>query len=146
MTEVVKVEGLKEIKSALRQLPDATAKNVLRRVGRLALEPVAEAMRQSAPVDSGALKKSITVGSRLSRAQRAQHRRTGDDIEIFAGPRNFPSATMQEFGTKNQGEQPFVRPAWDAHRHSVLDSVGKQLWAEIRKATARLARKSAKGG
>ena len=34
MTITVKVEGLKELDRALMQLPKATGKNVLRRVGR----------------------------------------------------------------------------------------------------------------
>jgi len=52
MGEVFKVhvEGLAELETKLRELPDATAKNVLRRVARKRLEPVAQRARELAPV------------------------------------------------------------------------------------------------
>lgn len=141
----VHVDGLKEVQAALRELPDATAKNVLRRVGREGLEPIAEAMRGAVPVASNALKNSITVGTRLTRRQRAKHRKDGrDDVEVFAGAGSDPAAHLQEFGTVKFPPQPFVRPAWDEGKDALLEGIKDAMWAEIEKAAERLARKTAR--
>ena len=70
----VRIEGLSELKAALRALPDATAKNVVRRVLSKRGEPIAERARQLVPVDKGELKASIAVSTKLTRRQRARHR------------------------------------------------------------------------
>jgi len=70
MVITVKVEGLQEIQEALRRLPDATAKNVMKRVLLARAQPVAEAARNLVPVFEGHLKNSIGVSTRLTRRQR----------------------------------------------------------------------------
>ena len=62
--------------------------------------------------------------------------------ECAAGP--LPQAHLQEFGTKDQPPQPFMRPAWDAEKRGVLEGIKDDLWAEIKKAAARLAKKALK--
>jgi hypothetical protein len=37
-----------------------------------------------------------------------------------------------------------MRPAWLANKHVALDTIKKELWEEIQKAAARLARKTAR--
>jgi HK97 gp10 family phage protein len=145
--EKVSVEGLSDLQEALRELPDATAKNVLRRVGRKVLEPIAEDARRLAPVDEGDLRDSIGVSTKLSRRQRGQHQKDGpDDVEIFAGAGPHPQAHLQEFGSEHHPPQPFMRPAWEAGKDKLLEDVKAELWPEIVKATARQARKAARGG
>ena len=142
---IVTVDGLAEVKTALRELPDATAKNVLRRVGRRRLEPVAERARSLVPVDQGELRDSIAVSTRLTRRQRAKHQKLGpDDVEVFAGAGPHPQAHLQEFGTEHHGPQPYMRPAWDAEKDGVLAGIKDDLWAEIEKATKRLAARARK--
>src|SRR5688572_27050553 len=104
----VRVEGLAEAQAALRQLPDSTAKAVLRRVGRKRLEAVANKARELVPVDKGHLRDSIGVSTMLTRRQRGKHTKYGvDDVEVFAGARKFAGALahahLQEFGTERQG-------------------------------------------
>jgi HK97 gp10 family phage protein len=141
----VRIEGLSQLKAALRALPDATAKNVVRRVLRKRGEPVAERARQLVPVDKGELKASIAVSTKLTRRQRARHRKFGpDDIEVYIGAGPHPQAHMQEFGTVKDPRQPYLRPAWDAERMGVLEGIKEDLWAEIEKAAARRARRAAK--
>lgn len=145
MSITMKVEGLKEVKTALRQLPDATAKNVIRRVLRKAGQPIADRARELAPVDEGDLKDSIAVSTKLSKSQRRKHRKGGkDDVEVFVGAGPHPQAHLQEFGTSEFPAQPFMRPAWDQHKRAALDGIKDGMWAEIRKAAERLARKAAK--
>jgi HK97 gp10 family phage protein len=141
----VKIEGLSELKAALRALPDATAKNVVRRVLRKRGEPVAERARQLVPVDKGELKASIGVSTKLTRRQRARHQKFGpEDIEVFIGAGPHPQAHMQEFGTVKDPRQPYLRPAWDAERMGVLEGIKEDLWVEIEKAAARRARRTAR--
>lgn len=110
-------------------------------------EPIAEAMRRVVPVDHGDLRDSITVGTRLSPRQKSRHRREGaDDVEVFIGPGPHPQAHMVEFCTVNMKPQPYVRPAWDQERMNALDGIKADLWTEIEKAAARIARKTAKAG
>jgi HK97 gp10 family phage protein len=141
----VKVTGLREIETALKNLPKATSKNVVRRVMKARAQPMAETARRMAPVDDGDLQKSITVGTKLSRAQRSKHRkRTPGTVEMFVGAGPNPQAHLQEFGTQHSPPQPFMRPAWDTGKEAFLDGIKADLWAEIEKASARLARKAAK--
>lgn len=145
MREVIKVEGLREVKHALRKLPDATAKNILRRILKQRGQPIAERARQGVPVDDGQLRDSITVGTRLSKRQKSLHRKVDpDDVEMFVGAGPLPHAHMVEFGSINNEPSLFMTRAWDAERRGVLEGVGQDLWAEIAKAAKRMARKAAK--
>lgn len=142
---MIKMEGLSELKDALRELPDATAKNVLRRVGRKALAPMEDKARQAAPMLHGALVVSITTGTQLSRRQRSMHQKLGpNDVEIFMGAGALPQAHMMEFGTVDVTPRPFMRPAWDTGKGDLLERIKADLWMEIEKAAARLARKAAR--
>jgi HK97 gp10 family phage protein len=147
MAAVVKVhvEGLAELQGRLRELPDATAKNVLRRVGRKRLQPIADRAVGLVPLDKGDLRDSIGVSTKLTRRQRGKHRKFGrDDVEVFAGAGPHPQAHMQEFGTEHNGPQAFMRPAWDAGKDELLAGIGADFWEEIERAAKRKAKKAAK--
>ena len=145
MTIKVRVTGLREIEKALSNLPKATGKNVVRRVLKARAQPIAQAARNLAPVDDGDLQKSITVGTKLSKAQRGKHKkRTSGTVEMFIGAGPNPQAHLQEFGTKDMPPQPFMRPAWDGGKEALLEGIKEDLWAEIEKAVGRLAKKAAK--
>lgn len=151
MKTTVKIEGLRELDEALGELTKATARNVLRRVGLKALQPVADTARSLAPVDDGHLRDSIGVGTRLTRRQAALHRkalRSGTSQssfwEGFAGAGGLPQAITQEFGTVSHPPQPFMRPAYDANKNQMLEIVKRDLGEEIQKAAQRQARRAAK--
>jgi HK97 gp10 family phage protein len=143
----VRVEGLSDLDAALGQMKVSTAKGVLRRVGRAALQPFDEAWRPNAPVDPHAdgphLKDSGGVGSKLTRSQRKSRERESF-VEIFAGPGGHPKAQQQEFGNARHPAQPFIRPAWDATKDRVLDLVRILLGAEIERTAARAAKRAAR--
>ena len=176
MAVKVKVEGLREVQKALRELPKkSTRRNVLKRVGMRRMEAVAKAARALVPVDQGNLRESISVGTRAkggtagqaafhetlkeggsrsaaSAAARAAQRAdpTGRDVQVFVGPAGRrgapPHAHMIEFGTKDFGPEPYMRPAWDREKHGVLRGIENDLWAEIQRAAKRAARKAARAG
>lgn len=135
MTETVKVEGLRELRLALDALPSATARGVMIRVLKKRAQPIADRAASLAPVDSGDLRKSIVVSTRLTRRQFALHQKPGsDEVEVFVGPSDLPQAHLQEFGTEHNAPQPFMRPAWDQEKSGILDGLAADIWAEILRA------------
>lgn len=154
---VVRLEGFKELERALRELPKATGKNVLRKVAKGALEPMANMAKASAPVEYGDLRDSITVSStRTARAKTKKARLVGSTfrsdpstgIQMAMGPSagkgvlNY--ATFVEFGTVDAGAFPYMRPAWDSGAHPALEYIKANLKIEIDKAAKRYAKKLAK--
>ena len=108
----VKVEGLKTLQTALQELPKATVQSVMLRVLKKRAQPIAEAARQLVPVDSGKLRNSIVVSTKLTRRQRGQQEKAGpNDVEVFVDPGSLPQAHLQEFGTFKEPPQPILRPA-----------------------------------
>ncbi len=158
MAQKFRIEGLKELDKALGELPRATGKNVLRRVARKALEPIIEDAKTKAPVGlegksakKSRLRDTLAVSPKLSRRQKSLHRKMfaseRSSVEMFAGAAAHlfvPQAVMQEFGTKNHGPQPFLRPAWDGGKARLLNDIKLDLAAEIQKAALRVARKKAR--
>lgn len=146
----VRLEGLSELRDALRSLKDATAKNVMRRVLKKAGEPIADHMRSLVPTDSGDLKESITVSTQLSKAQRRKAQKEGaNDVEVYVGPGAGVQSLyshLVEFGSSTQSAQPYARPAFDAGAARALERIKDDLKVEIDKAAARAARKAAKKG
>lgn len=137
-----KIEGLSDLAKALGQLPKATGRNVLVRVGTRRLQVVADEMKRLAPEKSGDLAESIIVTTRRPKGGKREPKKS--PVEIFAGPGRSPSATQQEFGNENHAPQPFVRPAWDEGAEGMLDGIGDDLGNEIAKAAERLAKKQAR--
>lgn len=159
----VSIEGLRELEKALAELPKATGKSVLRRVLKARAEPVKAAARAAAPELTGNLKNSIVVTTKRPKGYKTGAARAyakavamGGDakaaakaagpspVEAFVVTGDIPQAFFQEFGTVNHGPQAYMRPAWDATRGAVLGNIKDDLWAEIEKSAARLARKRAK--
>lgn len=150
ITQNVAVEGLRELDKALSELPKSIAKNVLKRVAIKALQPMRDAARANAPVRTGDLRESINISTKLSKRQAQLARRAfrmgGDKsfVELYAGPSALPHAHLQEFGSIRNRPQPFMRPAWDETKGQALKIVKSELWGEISKAAARVAKKKAK--
>ena len=156
----VDLRGFRELDRALGELPKATARNVLRRVARGALEPMANAAAAAAPEDTGKLAFSIEVSeTRTRRAQpaKAEFLAPGvfrsarkNYVELAMGSagglRVLPYAAFVEFGTVDTPAQPYMRPAWDAGKDGALQHVRSELGSEIDKAAARIAAKAARKG
>lgn len=140
----VKIGGFRELDRALAQLPKATERSVLRRVAKLALEPVLERAKQLVPVDEGRLRDSLVIGSSLtSRARRADKAEPREGVRVFMGSASR-NAVPREFGTVRSAAQPYMRPAWDSQRVTSAKIVFTELEKEIKKAAARAARKKAR--
>lgn len=162
----MRIEGLSEVRDALASLPNATQKTIMRKILVKRGEPIRQAAKSLAPNDSGFLAESIKIqqrtgggagkkafaavlasgGSRstASAAARSANSAGKSSVEIFIGPNSGPREIAAEFGTKHRPPQPFLRPAWDAGKASLLDGVAADMWAEIKKAVDRRAKKAAK--
>lgn len=144
----VKLQGFRELDAALAEFSKATARNVLRRAGLEALEPMAETARKKAPKAHRDLEKAIDVGTKRSKGSR-KHFSDSSTIEVYAGVKAVgggmpPQAIQQEFGNENHGPQPYIRPSWDAEKRPTLDRVKVALTDEIDKARVRAQRKALK--
>ena len=148
----VDLSGFRELDETFTELGKTLGKGVLRRVGRAALEPMAEKARGKVRKRSGFLKKTITVGTTLSRSQRPKARRSGatfrldavDGVNVYMGPGQDPAAITEEFGKFNQAASPYMRPAFEAEAIPTINRVGDGLWPEIEKTAARRARRLAR--
>lgn len=141
--QTFRVEGLSDLNEALSELSKATSKNILKRVLTKAGEPIAEDASRNARRLSGALQRSFGVSQKLSRRQKAQHKKESA-VEVFAGPGALAQAITEEFGTAHSAPNPTLRPAWDGGKMRALDGISGDLAEAIAKAAARAARKAAK--
>jgi HK97 gp10 family phage protein len=146
----VRLTGFRELERALKELPKATGKNVLRRVGKAAMEPMADSAAAKAPHAEGRLAFSIVVSEKRTRRVRGKlASRAG--IQMAMGPSTgLPGvlnyAAFVEFGKINTPAQPYMRPAWDQGAELMLQHVKDNLGSEISKAAGKLAKKRAKAG
>lgn len=144
----VRLEGFRELEEALSKLPKATGKNVLRRVAKGALEPMANQASGMTPVETGKLAFNIAVSEK--RTGRARRFRTPGSMGItmamgpVSGQGVLEYASFVEFGTNDTAAAPYMRPAWDAQSRPALEYIKDNLWREIDKASAKYARKLAK--
>lgn len=145
MVASLKVSGLKELEANLVRLRPGVGKAAMTRALLKAGQPMADIARSLAPDDEVTggydLRESIVCTTRLSRRQRALHRKMFKDdkasAEVFVGPGPLPAAHNQEFGNVRHGAQPYMRPAWDQDKRAFLDRLVVSLRAELQKSLAR---------
>jgi HK97 gp10 family phage protein len=141
MAVTMKIAGLRELDAALGELSKATARNTLIRVGKAALEPMAEVARSLAPDDpetgGNDLKSSIVVGTKLTpRQKRLAKKEPKDFATVYMGTAD-PAGIQQEFGNVNHPPQAFMRPAFAQEAQGTIDRVAKGLKPEIERSAAR---------
>jgi HK97 gp10 family phage protein len=148
----VQLHGFRELEAALSELPKATGKNVLRRVGKKQLLPLQHRAEQMAPDDpaTSGLDLKASFGIQEEKARRARGAvkyaaSTGISFKMGVKTAAF-HGWFQEWGTVNHAANPFMRPTWDAGVEPMLEGLKDDLWTEIRKAADKYARKLAKAG
>lgn len=142
MSDVVtlKIAGLREMDAALGELSKAVAKNTLIRVGKKALQPMADVANALAPDDPetpGGLKGSYVVGTRLNARQKRLAKKEPKDFATVHMGTNDPAGVQQEFGNVNHGPQAHIRPAFQQEARPTIDRVARGLEPEIDKSVAR---------
>ena len=129
-TEVT-ITGLDECKRALDDLfPPSVARQVMAAVLTKHGQPIADYARAIAPSRTGQLRRSIVVSDKLSKGSTFKKEQP-DDVVVFVGPGPFPKAIFSEFGTSKESPRPYMRPAWDRARATILNDLAADLWTEI---------------
>lgn len=141
----VRVTGLKEAVAALHELPDAIQPAAVQGALSDAAQPMLQAAIDAAPERTGKLKSKIVVSDELAKTQSDGRDKPGR-IRLFLGALGgrggAPQAHLVEFGTgpryhesgKYVGEmpaQPFMRPAYDAHKRELIADFSKRLLAIV---------------
>ena len=136
----------KNLERALKRLPKAMGKSVLRAAAKKALKPVRVAAEANAPVGhTGRFKKSFAIKSTLSKRQRRGRAKLSRGGVIMYVGSTDPKAHLLEFGTSKMRARPTLRPAWDANKHRVLAVLGDELWFALARAARRLAKRAEAG-
>lgn len=165
----IKFEGLKELEDALLELPKATQGNVLKRAAVAAASDLADYASALAPrgptrklsqgikvakpkiINPGtaafasAMKEGSTRAEAAAAARAANQAAGGKGRSVITsvGPtKSLFYGLFQEFGTRFHPPKPFMRPAWDALKTSMLETIARVLGEEIEKARKRIARKA----
>lgn len=166
MRTFVTIEGLRELDAALAELPKTIAKNATKRALAKAAEPIAEEAKRLVPVNTGLLRNSIAISTKLKNkvgrsefsavlrgggskaeavaAMRDARRAAGAPsfAEVFIGPA-WPKGfygTFVEFGTSDTVAQPFMRPAWDSQKDHALSIIKGELATQIIAAAKRVSK------
>jgi HK97 gp10 family phage protein len=141
----VRMEGLSELRANMAEIKSAAMrkKTVIAGASK-ALEPMRDTAREFAPKgDTGDLSEGIDISTKLSRRQERINNRSGDksDVEVYMGPSaETQYATENEFGTEKMEAQPYMRPAWDMHKRSTLESFAAYMRDAIETTRARVAK------
>ena len=115
MATEFKVEGLAEIDKALKQLPAKIERNVLRGTVRAAAMVMRNSAKSMAPVNTGALKRSLRVSTNV------RDGRVTAEIIAGGGKQNVWYAHMVEFG---------------AAAHTIKPKPRKTMTQDVKKALA----------
>ena len=119
----VRVEGMPELRSALRRVSVAAERSTRSSVKRTA-EAVEADARARAPRRTGELANSIT------------HEIDPDGLNATIGT-NLWRAHFAEFGTRHSPEQPFLFPALEANRGGFIARLRREVGRSIAKAGRR---------
>lgn len=129
MSTVSEVKGLEDLISKLNSLPEKLEKKVLRAAIRKGANIIRDKARAYVPVDTGELRKSITVsGAKYRKGTIAlsikprKNKKRG--ISVFYGK-------FIEYGTSKMAAKPFMRPAYDEAEKEVLDVVINDIKSKV---------------
>jgi len=127
--------GEKDLELALKRLGGGVAGRLGANAVRAGARVIVNRAKQNAPVDSGALRKSIRVFT-----DRGEARLGGSTRTAYVGTRLFYGWFL-EFGTQHIAAQPFLRPALDEAAQEAVnklaDNLGKGIIREVSKTGAR---------
>lgn len=126
MSEIkVTITGLKALEQKLRDEPKNVAKRTLRRAAKDASEIWENAISERAPAMTGFLRSQITMSSKA---------KGGDEgsLQVIVGPsKKAYYGIFQEFGTRFQKANPFMRPAFESTKDEVLNTFVEDLKHEL---------------
>jgi HK97 gp10 family phage protein len=148
----VKIEGLKELDAAIRQMTDNVQGRLLRQAANAGAQVIRKEARAKAPKDTGLLRKNIVVGR--SRRQSAKGKETYN-VFLKKEKRTFADTKANrrknrvgkkyevdgpafygkfiEMGTSKMPARPFLRPALEGKRGEAIAAFREKMAEGIRK-------------
>lgn len=158
MAEFQHIAGLKELQTALKELPDRIAKNVLRGAVNAGATVIKKETASRAPVFTGSVSQGHPPVGTLKRAvyQKQIKELSGPFKQTFyVGVRKGKQFQKQgkkgnlsqdawyakfvEFGTANMPAKPFMRPAFEAKKEEAVSAIKTYLEKRIPEEAAKLA-------
>jgi HK97 gp10 family phage protein len=149
----MKIDGLKQLDEALKQLPIELQKKELRAAVAKSSTIVKNEILAKAPVDTGRLRDNVyrayakdksdsgrstyVVGIRFGKKKRYVNDKRNRKLNragksyLTAGEAFY--WTFIEFGTKKMPARPFLRPAFEAKKMEVIDSIKQSLTKAIKR-------------
>lgn len=129
MSTTVKIEGLRELAAALRELPKAVAAKQLRTPVAIAARTIRDDARRRAPSQSGRLRASIIFKRTQGGALDAQyivavrHGKRFQHVGKHDVNQDAYYWTFLEFGTSKMAAEPFMRPAFESNKYDALTMI-----------------------
>lgn len=130
----VKTEGFKEFEDLLIQIGQEfgyreTTRNVLTPAVKVAMEPVLDAARNMVRTDTGRMKASLKVESRIpnNRDKLSTYIHEGDTVISMVSVKQSAASLSEEFGTEKKAAHPFLRPALESNQNQVLRRLSSLL-------------------
>ena len=113
--------GFEDFARDLEKLEAKVRTKAIKQAQKLALRPLAQAIKQDAPEATGELKSSIKT--------KAGPRRKGLIITevVIKTPEDNPHAGRVEFGTRETPADPFIRPNAKAMKPDIVESMAVHL-------------------
>lgn len=135
------VTGLEAVDKALAKLDGKMQRKFARTATRKSAGPMLKDARKRAPRKgsgkgaTGFLRRSlrlkgkaykgvfiVIIGARSEAQQTRPDGRIGKPVKY---------AHLVEFGTRTQAARPFMRPAWDAHKHRIVPTMTRLIYSQI---------------
>lgn len=130
MTLSLRLDGVQDAIKNIRKVNEKVNNEEMSDSAIKALEPVADAARNLAPVLSGELRDSISISDLAVGAVVRQ------GLAVYVGPiaAQAAYALFVEFGTVDTRAQPFLAPAIDANEDLVFSVLGDDMGRKIESA------------
>lgn len=151
MTVAVKIDELQQFSKGLKSLPNNVARAILGRALEAGSKQLVEAAKKEVPVDTGHLRDSIDY--KMQRINALDYQSTVSPFHTKGKNKNNPFyAHMVEFGGryivkargldkgKKKGRviatgrvpaQPFMRPAFDAEKKEIIQTIADQVGSMV---------------
>jgi len=140
MFDNVQVTGLDELERALVSIGAEMGYPILRKASRAAMKPVKTQMQENAPFDDDPnrdqgphLRNKISVNVRKKGSRGSQQ--TAATTRVGPTKAHSQKAIAAEYGTTNQGAQPFIRSALFDNRYRVVETFKQVLRAKLLEVT-----------
>ena len=132
----MKIEGLRELGNALKELDGRVQKRIARSATAAGARVIANDAKQRVPVDKGTVKKNLRTANLKPNQRGLQETAVGVRVKGKTDTSAFHWRFL-EFGTAKMAPKPFLRPAFEAKKgeaaQRIKEQLAKRLDAEAKK-------------